>query len=167
MESLNCKMQIIKSMHHNLLWGKFPIQEQTCWLRFRLSNFLMCESPTSKHESSVLTESIKQHSQFASKSWKGVFFARIHRTETLFSASCTVWRDLRRYQKNQMLFLILTPSSFMTLDSFLGPVTQHLFGFLKHWEIRSMQYRNDAVSCSLTINFKQYVSLITLHSSVH
>lgn len=142
MESLNYKIQIIRSMHHNLLWGKFPIQEQTCWLPLQFSDFLTCESPISKLESSVLTESIKQHS-VCQKKLKGVFsvcgfcfFFLMHmaKIETLYCASCTVWRDLTRSQKNKMLFLILTPSSYMT---FLHLVTQYLFGFLKLWEIRS------------------------------
>lgn len=98
---------------------------------------------------------------------RAFFFVHMHRVETLYTASCTVWRDLTSSQKNQMLFLILTPSSYMTLDSLLHLVTQYLFSFLKHWEIRSKQYWNDAVSCNLTINFKQYLSLITLYNSVH
>lgn len=137
MESLNHKIQIIRSMHHNLLWGKFPIQEQTCWLRLQFSDFLTCESPISKLESPVLTESIKQHS-VCQKKLKGfcfgVFLMHMAKIETLYSASCAVWRDLTRSQKNKMLFLILTPSSYMT---FLHLVTQYLFGFLKLWEIRS------------------------------
>lgn len=73
MENLNQKMQIINSTHQHLLWGKFPIQEQTCWLWHQFSHFLMYESPISKYEIRVLTESTKQCSQFARKIWKGLF----------------------------------------------------------------------------------------------
>lgn len=164
MESLNCKIQIISSMHHNLLWGKFPIQEQTCLLRLQFSNFPTCESPISKHESSVLTESIKQYSQFARKSWKGFPPPpHTHRVETLYSASCTAWRDLTRNWKNQMLFLILTPSCCMTLDSFLHLVT------IPVWLSEAMRNQKQTAleRLKLTINFKKYVSLITLYNSVH
>lgn len=108
MESMNHKMQIIRSTHHNSLWGKFPIQEQTRWLRLQFSDFLTCESPISKHKSSVLTEGIKQRSQFARKSWKGSF-AHMHGVENLCASSCAVWRVLTRNHKSQMLLLLLTP----------------------------------------------------------
>lgn len=89
MESLNCKMQIIKSTHHNSLWGKFLIQEQTRWLHLQFSDFLTCESPISKYESSVLTESIKQRSQFARK-LKGLFLhiCMVLKTSVLPPALC-------------------------------------------------------------------------------
>lgn len=158
MESLNRKMQIIRSTHHNLLWGKFPIQEQTRRLRLHFSDFLTCESSISKHESSVLTESIKQCSQFGRKSWKG-YFAHMHCVENPYISSCTVWRGLTRSHKSQMLFLLLTPCRYMTLDSFLCLVTRGLFGFLKVLE--------NAVNCNLTMNFKQYLFLVMLYNSVH
>lgn len=98
----------------------------------------MRESPIRKHESSVFTECIQQRS-VCQEELKRLFShppPHKHRVETLYSTPCTVWRDLRS-QKEEMVLLILTLSSYTTLDSFLRLAAQYLFGFPKRWKSKA------------------------------